>query len=138
MIIGVLLRIRDSAREPVAATLHVEPLSAGARFRRGVVRLVVCWVLAVACVLVPLLHFVLVPGLIILGPVLAWLATRATVEVKSERIGCPRCEKETGVEQGSTGWPVSLRCSLCSTTFSATPDGNQGSPSPSGRRPLSS
>ena len=118
---GVLLRIRDSAREPVAATLHVEPLSPRARLGRGVVRLMVCWVLAVGCVLVPLLHFVLVPGLILLGPVLAWLATRATVEVKSERIRCPRCEQETGVEPGSTGWPVSLRCSLCSTTFSATP-----------------
>ena len=123
MITGVLLRIRDSAREPVTATLHVEPLSAGARFRRGGVRLVVCWALAVPCVLVPLLHFVLVPGLLLLGPVLAFLGTRATVEVKCERITCPRCEQETGVEPGSTGWPVSLRCSLCSTTFSAAPAG---------------
>ena len=129
MMSGVLLRIRDSAREPVAATLQVEALTAGARFGRGVVRLVVCWVLAVACVLVPLLHFVLVPGLFILGPVLAWLATRATVQVKSERIGCPRCEKETGIEPGTTGWPVSLRCSLCSTTFSAAQAADRAAPS---------
>ncbi len=129
MITEVLLRIRDSAREPVTASLHVEPLSPGARFGRGVVRLVVCWVLAVACVLVPLLHFVLVPGLFLLGPVLAWLATRATVEVKSERVRCPKCEKETAVEPGATGWPVALRCSSCSTTFSATQNGDQRAPS---------
>ena len=115
----VLLRIRDSAREPVGATLQVEPLPAGSRLGRGVVRLVVCWVLAVAFVLVPLLHFVLVPGLFILGPVLAWLATRATVRVRSERIDCPKCGKETGIEAGTTGWPVSLRCCFCSTTFLA-------------------
>lgn len=116
----MLLSIRDSSREPTSALLEIEPLSPQSRLGRGVVRLVVCWGLAVACILVPLLHFVLVPGFFIAGPVLAWLAARDTVVVKSARITCPKCGKETGIEPGTTGWPVPLRCSLCSTTFSAT------------------
>lgn len=115
----VSLQIRDSAREPTPAVLELEPIPVATRVGRAAVRLVGAWVLAVACVLVPLLHFVLVPGFFLAGPVLAWLAFRETVVVKSERITCPKCGQETPIEPGSKGWPVGLRCTPCGTTFSA-------------------
>lgn len=115
----VSLQIRDSAREPTPASLEIESLPFSNRLGRAAVRLLLAWGLALPCVLVPLLHFVLVPGLLLLGPVLAWLTFRQTVRVKSERINCPKCGVETDIEPGTTGWPVSLRCGPCGTTFSA-------------------
>lgn len=115
----VSLQIRDSAREPTKATLEIEAIPFARRLGRGAVRLLGAWVLAVGCVLVPLLHFVLVPGFLIAGPVLAWLAVRQTVVVKSTSIGCPKCGQDAPIEEGTTGWPAGLRCGSCGTTFSA-------------------
>jgi len=114
---AVDLTIMDSQREPLRAELSVEPIPMGRRAVRALVRLGGCWALAVACVFVPLLHFVLVPGFLVLGPVLAYLGARATVLVKSEQVTCPRCAKATPVEPGTTGWPVRLWCASCGTTF---------------------
>lgn len=118
----VALQIRDSAREPTAATLQLEPIPFPNRLGRGAVRLLGAWALAVACVFIPLLHFVLVPGFFLVGPVLAWLAwlaVRQTVRVTSASITCPKCGKDAPIEAGTTGWPVSMRCASCGTTFSA-------------------
>lgn len=115
------LTIMDSQRTPSRVELAVEPIPLGKRAVRALLRLGACWGLAVACIFVPLLHFVLVPGFLVAGPVLAWLGARATVVVKSERVTCPRCNVETPVEPGSTGWPIRLWCASCGTTFFGRP-----------------
>ncbi len=113
------LNIMDSQRTPVRTELKVDSIAAGQRLGRGLVRLLICWALAVACILVPLLHFVLVPGFVLLGPVLAWKASAATVSVSSTEVTCPRCSTLTPVEPGTTGWPARLWCASCGTTFLA-------------------
>ena len=117
----VALQIRDSAREPVVTQLELTDLALGKRVGRALSRLALLWVLAVCSVLVPLLHFVLVPGFFISGLVLAVLAFRDTVVLVSPRLVCPKCGLETDVEAGSTGWPLSLQCTHCGTTFFAKP-----------------
>src|SRR3990167_3111214 len=99
---AVTLQIRDSAREPLPALLEVESIPMPSRVGRGVMVLLGVWALAVACVFVPLLHFVLVPGFLVAGPVLAWFTARATVLVKSTQIECPRCGKQTSIEPRTT------------------------------------
>lgn len=119
--VDVLLQIRDSSRDPVKASLELKHLGVGVRARRAIVRLLICWVLAGVSVLVPLMHFVLVPGFFIAGFVLATLAFRATVEVQSPKVPCPKCAQLTPIEAGSTGWPVTIWCAACGTTFFARP-----------------
>lgn len=119
MTVPVLVRIRDSTREPVTSELEVETLALPSRLMSGLRMLLLSWALAVAAIFVPLLHFVLVPGLFVAGPILGWLATRSTIRVKSTVITCPKCGQETAIEPRSKGWPVALRCSHCSTSFSA-------------------
>lgn len=117
----VTLQIRDSQRDPVNTELEFEHINLGQRIGRAAIRLVVCWALAVATFFIPLLHFVLVPGFVVVGPVMAFLAFRSTVKVTSTSVTCPKCEKVSTIEKGLTGWPVTLRCSHCSTTFFARP-----------------
>ena len=117
--VDVMLQIRDSAREPVKATLELKHFTVGVRARRAALRLIACWALAGVSVLVPLMHFVLVPGFFIAGFVLAALAFRATVEVCSPKIACPKCAQVTPIEAGTTGWPVTIWCAACGTTFFA-------------------
>lgn len=119
--VDVTLQIRDSTRAPTHSTLEVAHLGAGVRARRAATRLFICWALAGVSVLVPLLHFVLVPGFFIAGFVLAALAFRAAVEVRSPKVPCPKCAQQTPVEAGTTGWPVTIWCAGCGTTFFARP-----------------
>jgi hypothetical protein len=116
----VELQVRDSARRPTSCELEVETFPFRTRVLRALSRLGSCWALAVPCVLIPLLHFVLVPGLVLVGPVLAALAFRATVVVKTAQVPCPKCTKETALEPNTTGWPATFRCTHCSTTFFAS------------------
>lgn len=111
------LTIMDSQRAPSRVELAVEPIPFGRRALRALARLGGCWLAAVACVFVPLLHFVLVPAFLLLGPVLAWVGARATVTVKSDQVTCPRCALATPVQPGTTGWPLRLWCASCGTTF---------------------
>ncbi|MDP1830055.1 MAG: hypothetical protein Q8L48_42725 [Archangium sp.] len=119
--VPVALQIRDSARAPTAATLEVQVLAPGARLQRLAFRLVVAWGLALFSLFIPLLHFVLVPGFLLAGPVLAWLAGRATVRVISTSVACPKCTGAAAIEPDTTGWPAAMRCLACGTTFSAVP-----------------
>ncbi|MGV3620537.1 MAG: hypothetical protein ACO1OB_06955, partial [Archangium sp.] len=71
--------------------------------------------------IIPLLHFVLPPAFAIVGVVMAVLAFLPTDKVTSTRVLCPKCGKLSAIEEGTTGWPATLRCSHCSTTFFAKP-----------------
>jgi hypothetical protein len=53
--------------------------------------LATCWSLAVAAVLVPVLHFILVPGLLLLGPALAWSRLQEDRTLVYVEGACPAC-----------------------------------------------
>ena len=61
------------------------------RVVRAATALAGLWGAAFVCVFIPLLHFVLVPTLLLLGPVMAALRLREKVSFKAVRGACPRC-----------------------------------------------
>lgn len=81
------------------------------------------WGLAVAAVFVPLLHFVLVPALLVAGPLLglARLRERSTLE----RItgSCPACERAIAITLRSRlAESVPFRCEGCGRPLQLAPD----------------
>jgi len=78
-------------RAAAAARVGVRHRDRRDRALRAAITLAACWGLAVAAVFLPLLHFVLVPGLLVLGPVLAW--SRLHEERTLVRVDgtCPAC-----------------------------------------------
>lgn len=46
---------------------------------------------AVLAVLIPVLHFILVPGLIIAAFVTAYLKWKTTTQISIEKVNCPKC-----------------------------------------------
>ncbi|MBI1947315.1 MAG: hypothetical protein HYS27_16595 [Deltaproteobacteria bacterium] len=77
-----------------SATATVVERSLAARLVRAGVALVSLWGAAAVCVFVPLLHFVLVPALFVLGPVVAALRLFERVSLVAVRGACPRCAVE--------------------------------------------
>lgn len=117
----VTIVIQDSAREPTTGALHVTPLSAGARAGRSLKTLLILWAVAIGCLPLAGLHFVLVPGFLVAGIVFAVLRSRATVVLDDKELTCPKCGKPVPVEKGTTGWPAKVQCNECSSRLLMTP-----------------
>lgn len=117
----VTITLQDSARAPTAAAVRVTPLSMGQRvFRAGKV-LLVLWGLALACVPLVGLHFVLTPGFFVAGLVMAALKVRAVARLDERAVPCPKCSTPVPVEAGTMGWPAKLLCPECSARLVLTP-----------------
>lgn len=77
--------------------------------------LATCWALAVVAVFLPLLHFILVPGLLLLGPALAWARLHEDSTLLGVDGACPACAAPLR-EALSQPWRerTLLRCHACS------------------------
>lgn len=115
--------VNVSGKDPVAThAVEVRVLGAGARAKRAVGRLLLCWGAALPTVLIPLLHFVLPPTLLIAGVVLGVRAFGQRVEGGAGQLPCPKCAAAVST-QGEFGWPLGLYCASCAASIEVRPVG---------------
>lgn len=115
------LAVIDSVREPRDVELRVEALPRKERLKAALQRLGIAWGAAVVGALVPLLHFVLVPGLLLAGPIFALLSLRRSVRlVAGQVVPCTKCSAPIVIEGEHLGWPARLDCPGCGAALSAT------------------
>ena len=99
------------ATRAVVAVARHDP---GARLRRGLLALAACWALAAVTILVPIAHFVLVPGFFLLG---IWLLVKRLGEdatIDSVSGDCPKCgEPRSFVASGRLEPDVKVQCPVC-------------------------
>jgi hypothetical protein len=85
------------------------------RMTRALKKLGMFWGAAVVSVLIPVFHFVLVPGFLILGPIMARLQYKQELEIKDAKFPCPDCKKEVEFKKVSGNWPLRQICPHCSS-----------------------
>ena len=103
---------------PTPATLTLLQLTAGQRVARAVAALAACCVAAILAVFIPVAHFILVPGLLIAGLVLAFMRFRERQRFLRIHGVCPRCGLEQDfVPDGSTGGQPAAACPTCFNRF---------------------
>jgi len=110
-------------REPAELVHHdrAAPASVGVlghgrrdRVRRAVLALAVCWGAAVAAVFLPVLHFVLVPALLVAGPVVAYGRLRQRLTLLDVEGACPACGAAIREPlRTDAGAAIELRCGGC-------------------------
>lgn len=83
------------------------------RIWRSLRVLAICWTIAVGCVLVPILHFVLVPFFLIIGPVLSWAIFMESRGALGGSGICPECGREFSIVEGKLKFPFSDVCNHC-------------------------
>jgi hypothetical protein len=86
------------------------------RMGRGLKGLVIGWSLAIVSILVPILHFFLVPGFFILGIVLFFAMSAETETIVGGTGVCPECKKEFNIE-GGRAVPFEDVCNHCRAHF---------------------
>src|SRR5690242_15102508 len=62
-----------------------------ARILRALKSLGLCWGLAIVSILIPIAHFVLVPGFLVAGPILAFFVFTAKSTILGGDSTCPEC-----------------------------------------------
>jgi hypothetical protein len=124
---------------PQPADVWVETLGPGRRAGRALVALAACWGLAFPAVFLPVAHFVLVPGLLLAGPVLAALRLREGRRLVEIRGACPRCGVRQQFRPGGRLRPRrTIDCPRCHSDLTldvetSTPDPpSHEAPAPSG------
>lgn len=94
--------LKDGEGNDNDAILHYTTYSATDRTRRAIFALIGFWAAAAASLPIPIGHFVLVPGFLIAGPVVAFLRLRMS-ESKENVVGiCPRHNGEVTIKLENT------------------------------------
>ncbi len=99
----------------------VRSLSRAERIQRGAKVTGIAWGVAILCVFIPILHFVLVPSFLIGGLVLGVMNSMERGQIVSSHLGCPNCSAEVPLVNESVSWPKQIRCSSCSVTLAIAP-----------------
>lgn len=88
-------------------------LSASARRWKAAKILGVLWVSALFAVLIPVLHFLLVPLLFICGPIAAYFSYRSKFKLGPTSLSCPNCHCPISILTTSLDWPIRQCCATC-------------------------
>lgn len=72
---------------------------------------------AIVAVFVPILHFVLVPGLLLAAVVMGVMTWLDRAEVLRGEFPCPQCQKTNTISRQSESFPAQIRCSHCFFTL---------------------
>ena len=116
---------------PVRATAVVRHRSFASRLGRAGVGLGIAWLLAFPAIFLPVLHFVLVPGFVIGGVVLAAVRLREDCTLARVEGTCPRCRAALDVTPGGRfRLPRSVQCPHCKNTLTLAAAATHGSESP--------
>ena len=72
---------------------------------------------AIVAVFVPILHFVLVPGLLLAALFMGTMTWLDCAEVLRGEFPCPQCQKTNTLSRQSESFPSNVRCTHCYFTL---------------------
>ncbi len=107
-------RIRYPNKEDAAALATLRHRNRRDRLVAVVKTWAICWLAAVAAVFLPVLHFILVPSLLIGGPIYALAQGNEHTTLMRATGKCPACDAPVVLTQKRRAVPtIAFRCDSC-------------------------
>lgn len=110
----IKVKHRTNASMFYSTHIQIKPLTAQQRFLLGSKFLAISFVAALFFVLIPILHFILVPLALIVGLVM-FIQGLSTQEYRLEtHLICPQCQKNFTLKAAPQNrWPIKENCPEC-------------------------
>jgi hypothetical protein len=102
-------------------TVSIEEFDQKTRMMRGLKTFGVFFACALVAIFIPLLHFVLVPGLTIAGIAFGYSAYQKPSLVRGGKGVCPKCGAEFAIVQSPPNWPLKDVCAKCFENVKISP-----------------
>ena len=116
------LQIRDGQGNTRSGEVNYLLYDAAERNKRAFKMLALCWGLAVVSIFIIILHWVLVPGLLIAGPIMAVRKHKVTREIESARGTCPACQQDVTFKmEVDETLPKNSYCPQCNAPIQLAP-----------------
>lgn len=112
-LISVEVTLRGDPEKKVIAEIEVRSLSPSSRFFLAFKYLAIWWVAALFCVLIPVLHFLLVPMGIFIGLFVFARKYSLRSSMSAGAVNCPKCQTQIKIEPAAFNWPRREYCSAC-------------------------
>jgi hypothetical protein len=109
----VPVTVRSISSEPVSVAISLRQLSKHERVVLSLKGLGLFWGLAALSVFIPVMHFILVPMFLLLGPLIAYLNYQKTVFLGDTVVTCPNCSERLHLKNGTARWPHEEVCGKC-------------------------
>jgi hypothetical protein len=87
--------------------------SRGQRVKRALKKAVICLVILTLSACVPVAHFILVPTVLVLAPILIYRSWAVEREIISARIKCAKCQGELTSLTTKERYPIFESCRAC-------------------------
>lgn len=94
-------------------TVRVHNLNPSERMGQALKKLGIFWGLSIVSILVPVLHFFLVPLFFFMGIFFSYRAYRTHGFVLAGEVLCPHCDTKVEIKPGPVNWPLSEICQSC-------------------------
>ena len=111
--IAVTVKSRADLDKSSEANVEIVILTQGGRLFRAMKGLGICWAIAVFCVLIPILHFILVPLFLLIGIVMFLQQFGQKFYFASGSVRCPSCQTDMKPREGAFDWPKEEICGNC-------------------------
>ncbi len=122
--IGIPVIMRTYDGKDSLGSMDVRLIGVGDRVLRALRSLAWCWLFAVITVLVPILHWVLVPCLLLLGPILAIRAFGFDRQVFGGGGACPACRSPIHFPRAAHPDSFTAACHVCRSSLNVQPSAN--------------
>ena len=117
------IQLQDNEGNASLGNMRTTRYSSGDRMTRAAIRLGACWAAAGVTLFIPLVHFVLVPGFLLAGPIMAVSAYRSELARELARGICPVCKEAVEIKlEADDNLPKWTYCPKCNAPLQLVAD----------------
>ena len=111
---GIVIPVVTKALDQSAAGEAAERVwSRRERYFRSLTWFIFLFILTAACVLIPIVHFILAPLMLLICVVVTFVTYRQRKQILGGIAVCPVCRGEFAIISGYSEWPIVSNCVQC-------------------------